>query len=460
MTTKTKSASDPVTLIYQACDPTEALEPGDRRYVPLAAARGDEFAEQGGWRRQITRAIYRSNAPASCLVSGFLGDGKSTELKRLAQELRDGTTGPKFATIYVDCEKYINPDAYSFADILVAIIGETGKQLKVEYGINLNPSYLRTRIDEIYNLLTSNVAMESADVKAKLEPLEIALKLSLKTKVEATTRRELWAALEGENSDLAERFGELLRAEVRPALRERGYHDIVVVVDYLEKLICLKTTTEGTPNSHVDLFIHHAPHFLKLGTHLVLTVPIDLVYSADQERLTSAYGREPQAISAVRVISHFADNDRRIALDAMVELIRRRCERLGDGSVAFDAVFPDKLLAEELVEFPGGHPRQLLILIRQCLQFIEELPITREAFVAAKKKEVEAASRKVPERWFAKLAAVHATHRIDNDAEHLEMLRTLCIFAYSNSEPVYSVDPAILELTRMKEAIGAHAKTS
>jgi len=455
-----KTPLSPVTAIYQACDPTEALESGDPRYVPLAAARGDDFAEKGGWRRQISKAIYQSKKPASCLVSGFLGDGKSTELKRLIQELKDGTTGHKIAAIYVDCEKYINPEIYSFVDILMAIIGETGKQLLADYGVKLQPSYWRTRFSEVQDLLTSTVALESADAKAKFDPFEVALKLSLKTKAEATTRKQLWTALEGENSNLAEKFGELLSAEARPALKKKGYNDIVIVVDWLEKLICLDGEKEGTPNSHVDLFIHHAPHFLKFGTHLVLTVPIDLVYSAEQERLTSAYGREPEVISAVRVISHFAEKERRIAIDAMLELLRKRFERVEGKSIAFQAVFPNVRLAEELIEFSGGHPRQLLILIRQCLQFIDELPISRKAFEAAKKKEVQAASRKVPERWFAKLAAVNATHRIDNDTEHLEMLRTLCVFAYANSEPVYSVDPAILQLKRMKEAISAYGKTA
>jgi len=455
-----KAPPDAVTAIYQACDPTEALESQDPRYVPLAAARGEDFAEKGGWRRQMAKTIYQSKSPASCLVSGFLGDGKSTELKRLIREFKDGVNGPRYAAIYVDCEKYVNPETYSFVDILLAIIGETGKQLQADYDVKLKPGYLRSRLSEIQDLLTSKVELESAEAKAKLDPFEIALKLSLKTKAEAMTRQQLWTALEGENTDLAEKFGELLRIEARPELKQQGYEDIIIVVDWLEKLICLKRGKEDGPNSHVDLFIHHAPHFLKFGSHLVLTVPIDLVYSAEQERLTSAYGREPEVISAVKVISYFEEEERRIACDAMIELLRKRFERVEGAAIPFEAVFPDKELAEDLIEFSGGHPRQLLILVRQCLQFIDKLPISREALEAAKKKEVQAASRKVPERWFARLAAVNATHRIDNDPDHLEMLRTLCVFAYANSEPIYAVDPAILQLKRMKEAILAHGKNA
>ncbi len=448
---------DLVTEIYQACDPTEALESNDPRYVPLAAARGDAFAEQGGWRRQIGKAIYQSKTPATCLVSGFLGDGKTTELKRLIREFDDPRNDRRLAAIYVDCEKYINPERYSFLDVLLAIVGETGKQLKDDFGVELKPGYWRTRFEEIRGLLTSEVAVESAEAKAAFDPFEFALNLTLRAKDEATMRRQLLKALEGENSSLAELFGSLLRDEARPELKKKGYDDIVIVVDWLEKLFPCKPEKESDPSAYVDLFIHHAPHFQRFGTHLVLTVPIDLVYSEEQERLTNAYGREPDVISAVKVIEYFQAEERQIALNAMGELLRKRFERVEGNAVSFDDVVPSGELAGELIEFSGGHPRQLLILIRQCLQFIDSLPITREAFEAAKKKEVQAASRKVPEHWFAKLAAVHATHRIDNDPEHLRMLRSLCVFAYANDEPVYAVDPAILQLKRMKEAIAARA---
>ena len=81
----------------------------------LAFARGEDMAHQGGWRRQIVRAFDQAKDATICLVSGFLGDGKSTELKRLQKELHDKKT----AVVYVDCEQYLNPDSYSFSDILL-----------------------------------------------------------------------------------------------------------------------------------------------------------------------------------------------------------------------------------------------------------------------------------------------------------------------------------------------------
>ena len=46
------------------------------------------------------------------------------------------------------------------------------------------------------------------------------------------------------------------------------------------------------------------------------------------------------------------------------------------------------------------------------------------------------------------------------DAEHLKMLRTLCVFAYQNDEQVYAVDPAILQLKQMQEAMKAYANSA
>lgn len=96
-----------------------------------------------------------------------------------------------------------------------------------------------------------------------------------------------------------------------------------------------------------------------------------------------------------------------------------------------------------------------MILIRQCCSFCDGLPITRAAVEAAKRQETLAAGRKVKEAWYPLLAEVYRTRSIENDPEHLEMLRTLCVFCYANGEPVYLVDPAILALDKLEKAIAS-----
>ncbi len=118
-------------------------------------------------------------------------------------------------------------------------------------------------------------------------------------------------------------------------------------------------------------------------------------------------------------------------------------------------MFESAHLADDLIRYSGGHLRALMILMRQCCSFQDALPITQTAVTAAKREERLAAARRIKESWFPLLARVHKTNKILQDADHFEMLRTLCVLAYANGEPKYDVDPSIVELERFKEAMNA-----
>jgi hypothetical protein len=228
---------------------------------------------------------------------------------------------------------------------------------------------------------------------------------------------------------------------------------LVLIVDWLEKLQPARRETDPDPLE--ALFLLNAGLFQSLGVHLVLTLPLSMAYSAAQQRLMLAYNRPPIVINAVRVSKIFTSTQRNAGKQALLYLLKQRFEQAPEGSVPFNDVFPDRDLAEEIVEFSGGHPRTLLILLRECCSFRDDLPITREAFEGAKRKMIEAVSRQVREEWYEPLAMVHLTHRIQNDLEHHRMLLNLCILSYSDGEPLYDVVPPILELKRFQEAISA-----
>jgi hypothetical protein len=448
---------DPITRLYRACDPLTPLEAGDTRYVPLAAARGEPKPELGGWRHELIKNIRNSERQATFLVSGFTGDGKSTELKRVEDELNRGT--PKMAVVYVDTEQYLNLSEYSFNEVLLSVIAETGIQLRQKYEVELRPGYGLRKLTEMKTVLTSDVELKDLSAAASVDLFKLAAKVALRAKSQNVTRKELWDILAGDQVSLAEEFQRAVNEVGRPALAKKGYTNLVIILDKLEKLFCQPGKSPGTPNSHEALFLLNASLFQSFGAHVVLTVPIDMMYSAVEERLTAAYGRQGTVITAAKVADFFPEEVKTLARRMMRELLALRADFAGlKYAEMFPATDPD--LANDLIAFSGGHPRQLLIIVQQCLTYLDgKLPITRVEFDAARKKEVQSASRKVADAWFPLLAAVHRTHRAGNDAEHLTMLRNLCVFAYSNNETVYGVDPAILELRKMKEAIAAYDKS-
>src|SRR4051812_8237552 len=125
-----KTNMSPITRYYRSCDPDASLKPGDPRYVDLTVARAEGG---GGWRKRLARDLRQTDRASVFLVSGFLGDGKSTELLRLQEDLKSGNT--KLAVVYVDSSQFLNAHEYTFNEFLLGIIGETGRQLREGYGI-------------------------------------------------------------------------------------------------------------------------------------------------------------------------------------------------------------------------------------------------------------------------------------------------------------------------------------
>ncbi len=443
---------DDITKVYRSCDPDRALEPGDPRYVPLAEARGDSGPAKGGWRTRVARDIRRSGTTETFLISGFLGDGKTTELRRLREDLMQGD--PKMAVIYVDAGQCLNIEDYSITDVLLAIISETSAQLgEKPYGIKLEPTYLKKRLVGLKDTLFSDIELKTLSLGTPDTPFgKLGATVCFAARGSKKVREQLSKALAGEGTTLVTEFRRLLSEKARPALKKKGYRDIVIIVDYLEKLVLRPADSPGQPNSHEVLFLHNAPTLTGIGTHLVLTLPITMAFSARQERLTQIYGREPMATPCLPVLEFLGKRRRDRAAKTLVEMLRARFERAPDGEVPFEKAFDPPELVGELVAFSGGHPRNLLILFRQCCSFCDELPITKEAVKAAMASEVRSCSRKVKESWYAKLAKVHKTHRIENDEEYLEMLLDLCVLMYADTEQLYGVDPPIRQLSKFKEA--------
>ncbi len=103
---------------------------------------------------------------------------------------------PKVAVIYIDGGAYLNPYDYSFNEILLAVISETGRQLKqAPYGITIQPSYFTKRIDELKKLLLSDVEIQKLSAGAKSDTFELAADFALRARDSRVVRRKLWEAL-------------------------------------------------------------------------------------------------------------------------------------------------------------------------------------------------------------------------------------------------------------------------
>src|SRR5205807_7727798 len=99
------------------------------------------------------------------------------------------------------------------------------------------------------------------------ETYKVSAKIALKARDSYAIRQQLWEALKGDRSTLVGEFARVINEDARPALRKKGYADLVIIVDWLEKLVCLPGNKPNDPNSYDELFLHHAPLFQEIDTH-------------------------------------------------------------------------------------------------------------------------------------------------------------------------------------------------
>ena len=74
--------TDLLKKIYSVFDPAPLLPDQDNLYVSLDEARGST-----GLVNELSKHILLSQKPTCQLLSGHIGSGKSTELRRLQREL-------------------------------------------------------------------------------------------------------------------------------------------------------------------------------------------------------------------------------------------------------------------------------------------------------------------------------------------------------------------------------------
>jgi hypothetical protein len=439
----------PISRYYRSCDPDASLKPGDPRYIDLTLARGERG---GGWRKRLARDLRQTDRASVFLVSGFLGDGKSTQLLRLQEDLKSGD--PKLAVVYVDCSKFLNEFEYTFNEFLLGVISEAGQRLRKGYGIELRRTYLSRKLDEITASLGSDVELREVSAGVKVDAFELAAKIALRARDSDRVRRQLADALSGDRTTLNQEFADSINDTARPALQKLGYRDLVIIVDWLEKLVDLPVSATRPVSGHQALFLHHSHLIRAWGAQVVMTVPIDMVYSSRQANLQQAYGCEPIVINQVGV-ADFLDAGQRLTADAAFrDLLRARAGHAPDGLVDYGQVFDPPELDLELIRFSGGHLRTLMMLVRLCCSFTDQLPITAEVWNDALRDHLLNVDRKIKEPWLALLAMVHRTHRIVNDPDHFDMLQALAVLAYANGTvPVYGVEPAIQQLPKFQAAL-------
>jgi len=453
--------SDPLDIIYNACDPFLPALP--EYYCDCKEARGgDAFA------KNVFQHLRRSNPEQTkngesgqyrhCLFSGHIGSGKSSELKHLEKKLKEHNSNTKYYPVYIDVFDYLDVYDVSITDILLAIVSELADTLREQYGVELKDTYFKRRFDELKNYFLSDVEINEGDLTLGFAKLKVQ-----RLKQDPTARQEIRKALTPRIPTILEEINllfEQARVEIRKKSGETSLKnsDIIVLLDNLEKIQKVDNADPGFESSK-RLFIDYYPQLTGLRAHIVFTTPLDLVRSPIAPKLREYYS-EPFVLPMVKT---FYRTDREKQFEAGVDSLETILKkRLGD--IPLEDAFEANAL-DFLIKYCGGSVRYLMFFVREAAAYADELPITISEAKSAIKQTIQTFSTSIPEAHWDLLAELDLSpdQRFPNDSEQYRaMLENLTVLEYINGDdtmdefnsitPWYAVNPIVRELREFKTA--------
>jgi hypothetical protein len=218
---------DTIAKLYNICNPLKP--PTKETYVDLCSARGGTSVVSV-LERRIRKSDLDSKTYTRLLFSGHLGSGKSTELLRLCEQIKNSPTDRLFP-IYMDASKYINYQDVEITEILLALVSSVAETLKQEENIDLEPPYLKKLFGELKDIALSDVELEKAEFS-----IDKFAKFIFKLKqADNSTRKEVRSRLKPKLSTFLDEIN-LILSQARVELMKRGYRDLVLIIDNLEKI--------------------------------------------------------------------------------------------------------------------------------------------------------------------------------------------------------------------------------
>jgi hypothetical protein len=413
---------------YNACYPDEALKAGDPRYVDLTAVRGGQSLAL-----ILARRIRRTRPPHfhRQLVSGHRGSGKSTELRRLQACLLN----ERFFTVYLDVEDVLDLGEIKYQDVLVAIAQAIFDDLRNK-DISLNAGLLedlKTWFDERIMTEEQKRDMEAtlkaeASIEGHVPFLAKALaSITSQIKSGSSQKQEIRHKLEQELSGFIVLLNTLL-TNARQGVTAKEFHDLVVLVDGLEKMH-YREQTDGE-STHSVLFVQHAAQLKAPECHLVYTVPISLCFRAG---LGNSFPDAPFLLPMV-------DYTKETGQECLREVVRKRID--------IEAVFDSLTTADRLIALSGGSVRDLMRLIRMSCDDAGEKISLHDAETAIRSL-VNEFDRFLKEEDIKPLQEIARTKTVSFNA------RLRLVHEYQNGERWADLHPAVRETKRMHDALAS-----
>jgi hypothetical protein len=418
---------DNIKSIYRVFEPEPLSIDDIDLYVPLDDVRGSS-----GLVSKLSKTIRYSANPTCQLLAGHIGSGKSTELRRLQQDLEGGKE--KFFTVFCTILQDIDVEDTDFPDILIGILRQAAYQLNDRCKIKLKPGYFKQRWDELKNVLGGDVSFTGVDLSVGLANISAVIKSSPNTRLEIRKR------LEPKLNTWIEAAKDVISKAVLE-LKKKGFASLVIIADDMDKL-SVERRQDIDGSTAERLFIHRYAQLTALNCHVVYTIPLSLAYSCKERDIASLYNlTAPPVVPMTKVVD---ENGTRFeaGFEKFRDVISKRLKKAG----AKESIFESEEVKDRIIEYSAGQPRVLMTLIRDSI--IEaDLPITLSAVENVARKIVQSYARQLREEHWTIIRQVKKDHALKrsqkNDSLCMELLANRAILQYLNEKEWYGLNPLL-----------------
>lgn len=405
-------------------------------YIDFSSVRGGRIIEK--LKNKI--ALFSPNEPTCELFTGHIGCGKSTELLRLKAELEQ----EGFYVVYFESDQDLDIDDVDIGDILLVIARRVSAKLE-NSDISLHSGYFQNlfrEIQDILNLLSFDVSEVAVGGALSVGMAQITAQV----KASPRARDKLRSFLEPQTNSIIDAINHELLEPAIKTLKHHGKKGLVVIVDNLDR-VSPSPKPWGRPQPEY-LFIDRGEQLRMLNCHLVYTIPLGLRFSNDYGILTQRFLVDPKVLPMVPVKwRDGTENKQGMALLRQMVLARafpyfEPEQRLQKITEIFDS--PETL--DRLCCVTGGHVRNVLRFLNQCIQEEMMLPLSREVLEKVIRVERNNLALAVSHDKWELLRQVHQYKKVTDVSNYQNLIRGRLIYEYYDQvDPWFDVNPILIE---------------
>lgn len=418
----------------------QGLPLDDPRYVDTAAARGSQRTHARIAKRfglDLATGDFVPLEQRHLLFFGHTGSGKTTELRRYAQRL----SGPgRYVPIEIDVRGELDPNNLRYTDVLMALMSRLLRRLADD----------RIELDEgkttaLEGWFTERVIKEdrlrelSAKISTKAEGearipflLRLVATFTADLKTNVSYKDEMRTVVRNTYTQFAAIFNQLL-ADAEAALHANGLgRKVLFVVDGTDRL-SLEDTTK--------LFVYDAEQLNAIRAHVIYTASIDHKYDG---RIAGKF--DEIVLSMIKPLERDGATRSPPGQRALREILLAR---------AHESVFADDAAIGILIDASGGHPRDLLRLLKYACETADG-PRIDGAVAEAAVEQLAADYRRLLERedYPELVRADRDRENIGHDDRIRRLLRMTALLEY-NDGAWRACHPAIRKLAGYLRALAA-----